>query len=103
MRSSSIYSEEFEVKVCVNQEFVLSLLLFAIVVNVITENVRKGVVNELLYVDNPVFISKTTEGLKKNFGIRRMRWKEGFKSEHQKNKSDGTRVGRTIQKQDRSM
>ena len=48
-RVGSVYSEEFEVKVNVHQRSVLSLQLFSIVVDVITKNARKGVVNELLY------------------------------------------------------
>ena len=50
----------------------LSPLLFAIVVNIITKNARRGVVNELLYVDDPVLMSETVEDLKKDFGIGRM-------------------------------
>ena len=45
----SAYSEELEVKVGVHRGSVLSPLLFAIVVDVITENASRGVVNELLY------------------------------------------------------
>ena len=47
------YSKEFEIKV-VHQGSVLSPLLFAIVVDIITENVRRLVVNELLYSDDLV-------------------------------------------------
>ena len=48
VKVGSTYSEEFEVKGGVHQGFVLSPLLFTIVVDVITENARRGVVNELL-------------------------------------------------------
>ena len=41
--------------------FVLSPLLFAIVVNVITENARRGVVNELLCANDLVIMSETME------------------------------------------
>ena len=41
VKMRSAYSEEFEVKVGVHQESVLSPLLFAIVVDVITENARR--------------------------------------------------------------
>ena len=54
VRVGSAYSEEFEVKVGVHQGSVLSPLLFAIVMDVITENARRGVVNELLYADDLV-------------------------------------------------
>ena len=40
VRVGSAYSEEFKVKVDVHQGSVLLLLLFAIVVDVITENAR---------------------------------------------------------------
>ena len=66
VRVGSAYSEEFEVKVGVHQGFVLSPLLFAIVVNDITENAR-GVVNELLYADDLVFMSETIKDLKERF------------------------------------
>ena len=59
----SAYSEEFEVKVGVHQGSVLSPLMFTIVVDVITENARRGVVNELLYVDDLVIMSETIEDL----------------------------------------
>ena len=61
------YSEEFKVKVGVHQGSVLSPLLFAIVVDVITENARRGVVNELLYADDLVFMNKTMEDFKERF------------------------------------
>ena len=43
VRMGFAYSEEFEVKVGVHQGSVLLLLLFAIVVNTITENARSVV------------------------------------------------------------
>ena len=57
----SAYSEEFEVKVGVHQGFVLSPLLFAIVVDVIRKNARTGVAKKLVYADDLVFMSKTME------------------------------------------
>ena len=45
----------------------LSLILFARVVNVITEIARRGVVNELLYADDLVLMSKDMEDLKERF------------------------------------
>ena len=48
VRVGSVYSEEFEVKVDVHQESVLSPLLFAVVADVIKEKARRGVVNKLL-------------------------------------------------------
>ena len=52
------YSKEFEVKVVVHQGSVLSPLLFAIVVDIITENVRRLVFNELLCSDDLVSWAK---------------------------------------------
>ena len=45
----------------------LSPLLFEIVVDVITENTRRGVVNELLYADDLVIMSEGMEDLKERF------------------------------------
>ena len=67
VRVGSAYSEEFEVKVGVHQGSVLSPLLFAIVVDVITENARRGVVNELLHADDLVLMSEDMEDLKEKF------------------------------------
>ena len=57
-----------KVKAGVHQGSVLSPQLFAIVVDVITENARRGVVNELLYADEVVPKSETMEDLKERFG-----------------------------------
>ena len=67
VRMGSAYSEEFEVKIGVHQESGLSPLSFAIVEDVITENARRDVVNELLYSDDLVIMSKTMENLKERF------------------------------------
>ena len=76
VRVGSAYSEEFEVKVGVHQGSVLSPLLFAIVVDIITENGRRGVVNELLYADELVLMSKIMEDLKERF----WNWKDALES-----------------------
>ena len=75
VRVGFAYSKEFEVKVVVHQGSVLSPLLFAIVVDVIAENARRGVVNELLYADNLVLMSETMEELKESF----WNWKNALK------------------------
>ena len=46
--------EEFEVKVGVHKGSMLSQLLFAIVVDLITESVRNGLMSEILYVEHLV-------------------------------------------------
>ena len=61
VRVESACSEKFEVKVGVHQGAVLSPLLFAIVVDVVTENARRGVVNVLLYADDLVIMSEDME------------------------------------------
>ena len=76
VRVGSAYSEEFEVKVGVHQGSVQSPLLFAIVVDVITENARRGVVNELLYADELVIMSEDMEDLKERF----WNWKDALES-----------------------
>ena len=73
VRVGSACSEEFEVKVGVHQGSVLSPLLFAIVVDVIAENARRDVVNELLYADDLVIMS---EDLKERF----WNWKDALES-----------------------
>ena len=69
-------SEEFEVKVGVHQGSVLLTLVFAIVVDVVMENVRNGLMSEMLYADDLVLTSETMEGLREKF----WKWKEAFKS-----------------------
>ena len=59
-------SKEFEVKVGLHQGSVLSLLVFAIMVDMVTESVRNGLMSEMLYVDDLV-LSETMEGLRKKF------------------------------------
>ena len=70
-RVGSAYSEEFQVKAGVYQGSVLSLQLFSIVVEVITENARRAVVNKLLYADDLAIMSQTMEDLKKRFWNRK--------------------------------
>ena len=72
----SAYSEEFEVNVGVHQGSVLSPLLLAIVVDVVTENARRGVVNELLYADDLFIMSEDMEDLKERF----WNWKNALES-----------------------
>ena len=72
VRVGSAHSEKLRVKIGVHQGSVLSLLLFAMAVDIITKKAR-GVVNELLCADDPVLMTKTIEDLKKkNFRIGRM-------------------------------
>ena len=54
-------SEEFEGNVGVHQRSVLSPLAFAIVVDVVTDDVRNGLMSEMLYADDLVLTSETME------------------------------------------
>ena len=67
-------SQEFLVQVAVDQGSVLSPLLFAIAVDVISENAREGLMNEILYADGLVLMSESIQNLKKKF----LKWKEAF-------------------------
>ena len=61
------FSEEFYVAVGVHQGFVLSPLLFAIVMDIVTENAREGLMKKVWYADDLVLMSEAMEGLKKKF------------------------------------
>ena len=81
------YSEEFKVKFGVHQASVLLPLLFAIVVDV-TENARRGLVNEALCADDLALISETMEDLKKIF----WNWKYALESKGLKVNTRKTKV-----------
>ena len=59
-----------------HQGSVLSPLVFVIVVDVVMEGVRNGLMSEMLYVDNLVLTGETVEGLREKF----WKWKEAFES-----------------------
>ena len=60
-------AEEFLVQVGIYQESVLSLLLFAITADAITENAREGSWNEILYADDLVLMTENIENSKEEF------------------------------------
>ena len=76
VRVGSELSQEFLVQVGVHQGSVLLPLLFAIAVDVISENAREGLMNEILYVNGLVLMSENIENLKEKF----LKWKETFES-----------------------
>ena len=87
-------SEEFDVKVGVHQGSVLSPLVFAIMVDVVKESVRNGLMSEMLYADDLVLMSATmgaTEGevLEMEGGIQ----EQGAEGEPREDKS-GSEWGR---------
>ena len=51
-------------------------MIFAIVVDVVTERAREGLMHEMLYADDLVLMSETMEGLRVKF----RKWKEAFES-----------------------
>ena len=81
-------SEEFEVKVGVHQGSMLSPLVFAIMVDVVRESVRNGLMSEMLYADDLVLMSETMEGLREKF----WKWKEAFESKGPKVNLGKTKV-----------
>ena len=75
VRVASKFSEEFLVQVaCIKN--LLSPLLFAIAVDAISGNATEGLMNEILYVDDLVFMSESIENFKEKF----LKWKEAFES-----------------------
>ena len=63
-------------KVGVHQGSVLSPLLFAMVIDEVTENARKGWMKQILYADDLVLMGETMEELRENFD----EWREAFES-----------------------
>ena len=81
-------SEKFLVQVSVHQGSVLSPLLFEIAVDVISENVRKSLINEILYVNDLVLMSESIENLKEKL----LKWREAFKNKRLKVNLKKTKV-----------
>ena len=63
VRTDAGLSESFEVKVGLHQGSVLSPLLFAAVMNVVSSEARSGLPSELLYADDLVIMASTMEQL----------------------------------------
>ena len=59
-----------------HQSSVLLPILFALVVDVVTEFAREGMLSELLYAVDLVMMSETIEGLRNKFS----KWKEYYES-----------------------
>ena len=73
-------SEEFEVRVGVHQGFVISPLIFAIAVNAVTEQARKGLLNEILYANDLMLMSEILDDLRDRF----QRWRGALESKGMK-------------------
>ncbi|MBJ5547106.1 hypothetical protein JGG71_23155, partial [Salmonella enterica subsp. enterica serovar Derby] len=69
-------SESFDVKVRLHQGSVLSPLLFVIVMDVITKEVREGLPWEVLYADDLVLVAESEEKLK----VRVQKWKASLET-----------------------
>ena len=63
MNKDIIISEHFEVKVGLHQGSVLSPLLFAAVMDVVSSEARSGLPTELLYADDLVIMAQKMEQL----------------------------------------
>ena len=61
------HSEEFDVGVGVPKKSVFSPFLFSIVLDILSEDGRKGALYELLYADDLVLMAKTIEKLETKF------------------------------------
>ena len=73
-RVGSGTSDEFGVSVGVHQGSVQSPPIFAIVVDVVTEHAREGLLNEILYADDLVLMSESLEDLRE----RLQRWRRAL-------------------------
>ena len=76
VRTADGDSESFKVKVGLHQGSVLSPLLFIMVMEVVTRDIRIGLPWELLYADDLVLTSDTEIGLKQKI----MKWKASMES-----------------------
>ena len=63
VRVSSDLSDELSVNMVVHQDYIYTPPLFAIVMDVMTKDVRNGVLHEILYADDLVLMSESTEDL----------------------------------------
>ena len=87
-----IRSESFEVKIGVHQGSILSPLLFAIVMDEVTRDIREGVVKELLYADDLILLGNSWEEVESRYD----RWKKAPKNHGLKinvNKTKGFYTG----------
>ena len=72
--------EEFLMQVGAHQGYMLSPLISAIVMNVITENATEGLINKILFADDLVLMSGYLENLRKKI----LKWKKAFDSKELK-------------------
>ena len=63
------FSHDFLVRVGLHQGSVLRPLLFIIVLNTLSREIRSGCPEELLYDDNLALVSETLQGLKRRLEV----------------------------------
>ena len=88
VRVRSELSEEFLIQVGVHQGSVLSPLLFAFAMDIILENAREELMNEILYADDLVLMNESIENLKEKL----LKWKDAFESKQLKVSLKKTKV-----------
>ena len=94
VRVGSGFSEEFGVRVGVHQGSVLSPLIFAIVVDAVSEHAREGLLNEILYADDLVQMSENLEDLRERF----QGWRDALESKGWKLGEARTYRGKNLNK-----
>ena len=67
-------SEVFLAQIGVHQGFMLTPLLFALAVDVISENARDGLMKVILQANDLILMSESVENLKEKF----LKWKVAF-------------------------
>ena len=72
--------ELFDVKVGVHQGSILSPLLFALVMDEVTKDIREGVVKEMLYADDVVLVGDNWEEVESRY----TRWKKALQEKGMK-------------------
>ena len=72
MKVGTHLSEEFEVNVGVHQGSILSPLFFAIVIDVVTNVMIEGTLQEILYTDDLLLIVETMTELQKKCLLRKV-------------------------------
>ena len=73
-------SESFDVKVGVHQGSILSPLLFALVMDEVTKDIREGVVKEMLYADDIALVGDKREEVESRY----TRWKKALQEKGMK-------------------
>ena len=71
VRTDAGLSESFEVKVGLHQGSVVSPLLFAAVMDVVSSEAKSGLPSELLYADDIVIMAPTIEQLGRRAAVKR--------------------------------